>query len=68
MIDILMKIDSNTVTVVSPLEISVGDEIAVGAKEGKLIMRTIATIHEQRKERGVYNDENKRRMWAKISY
>ena len=36
--------------------------------DGKPIMKTIVNIHEQRKERGTYADESKRRMWAKISY
>lgn len=58
MIEILKKFDNGTVDVVSIEEVKVGDEF----------MKTIVNINEQRKERGTYDDESKRRMWAKVSY
>ena len=45
------------------------DEITIGyTNDNKPIVKIISNIHEQRKERGTYADESKRRMWAKISY
>lgn len=69
MIEILKKFDNSTVDVVSREEVKVGDEFMIGrTNDGKPIMKMIVNIHEQRKERGTYDDESKRRMWAKISY
>lgn len=69
MVSILKRINANTIDVVSTKELMIGDEIEVGRTNGgRPILMPIVTIHEQRKERGIYTDESKRRMWAQISY
>lgn len=55
--------------VVSRSEIKIGEKFSTGiTKEGKEIIKEITEVHEQRKERGTYADESKRRNWANVSY
>lgn len=69
MVTILKKEKGNICDIVSEKEICIGDDLIVGiTKEGHQITASVINIHEQRKERGIYKDEGKRRMWAKISY
>ena len=69
MIEILKRYNDKTFDVVCEKEVSIGDEFVVGYNpvEKKEIKQIVAKIYEQRKEKGVYNDESKRRIWAKIS-
>lgn len=59
---------NNTYDVVSTSEILIGGEFSSGNNiEGKDIIVTIKEVHEQRKEKGTYENELKRRMWARVS-
>lgn len=69
MIDILQKNRDNTIDCVQLEEIKVGDEFPFGFDQNNRPMYAHVTeIHEQRKERGTYLDESRRRNWAKISW
>lgn len=65
--DLLKKNTDKSFNVVNSTEIKEGDIVQIGQLEGKPIYHTITTIHEQRKKRGTYVDESKRRMWARVS-
>ena len=68
MIQILKKYNDNTFDVVSETEVAAGDNVVIGyTKENKPIYQPINSVIEQRKERGTYVDESKRRFWAKVS-
>ena len=59
---------NNTYDVVSTSEILIGDGFNSGSNiKGEDIFVTIKEVHEQRKEKGTYENELKRRMWARVS-
>lgn len=63
----LCKYQSNVFGVVSESPAIIGNQFQDGCNgEGKPIMVTITNVIESRKERGIYADESKRRMWAKV--
>lgn len=65
--DVLIVRNENIFDVVHHSEVLVGDEFVYGLDtNNKPIKRKIIEIVEQRKERGNYDDERKRRMWAKV--
>jgi len=69
MADILKKYDNNTIDIVSEKELNTGDTFIFShTADGKPIIKAIDEIIEQRKERGTYDDESKRRFLAKVSY
>lgn len=66
--DILFKHTLGLFDVVSHSEINVGDIFEHGIDSNKIPQKyTVDQIIEQRKEKGTYADESKRRMWAKIN-
>lgn len=70
MINYLKKNNDGSWDIVSfPNEVKQGDEFQIGFNSvtKEPIMKTINNIVEQRKERGRYEDESKRRFWARVS-
>ena len=68
MIQILKKYNDNTFDVVSETEVAAGRNVIIGYTKGnEPIYQPINSVIEQRKERGTYIDESKRRFWAKVS-
>ena len=65
----MLKNNKNgTYDLVSNELLNVGDTFSIGkTMDGKEIIKEINLIIEQRKERGTYNDESKRRIWGKVS-
>ena len=65
--DILFKYSANTLGILTPNGALVGDKITVGYTEENLpIQKQISHIIEQRREKGTYVDESKRKMWTKV--
>lgn len=65
--DILITRRDGTLEVVNQSSVQVGDAIITGRdSDGKPIVKNVIEILEQRKERGIYSDESRRRMWAKV--
>lgn len=69
MIEILKRNHDETFDIVSENEIVLGDEFVIGFNPETKVsnFKKVDNIIEQRKERGTYKDESKRRFWAKIS-
>jgi len=67
MIHILKTNKDKSLDIVCENEVSVNDEFHIQVGD-KLVKKSVSEIIEQRKERGVYIDENNRRFWAKVNY
>lgn len=67
MIEKLIKYSKNEYGVVSNSQINVGDKFVIGQDlNSKPIISEVSEIIEQRKEKGVYSEESRRRMWARV--
>lgn len=64
----IYKYSEGTIGVVSKNPISINDTFYDGINKltNEPQEKMVVNIHEQRPERGEYNDESKRRMWAKV--
>lgn len=69
MIDIFFKRKDNVLDCVKHGEIALGTRFQIGLdKNNKPLFAKIVEIIEQRKERGKYEDEKRRRNWARIKW
>ena len=64
---VLIQRSGGVCDLVNATEVSVGDEFFYGVdKDNRPQKRVVMEVIEQRKERGEYTDESKRRMWARV--
>ena len=66
--DILCKYESDVYGILTKEGAIFGDKVQVGInlKENTPIFKEVIQIIEQRLERGTYEDESRRKVWAKV--